>query len=384
MSSIKPDYHTVKELLHSRSFSIDEYQREYKWDSKNIEELLSDLHNKFAQSYQDGDTPQAVGGYEEYFLGSIIVTKRNNRIYLVDGQQRTTSLTLLLIYLYRAAKEQGLDVAETMRPLIYSDNFGEKQFNIDIPERIPVVKALFEGEDYKVEDKEESVQNIYARYKDMEDFGLVESLGTALQSFIYWLMNKVGLIEISTDSDEHAYSIFETMNDRGKPLSPVDMLKAYLLAPITDAEDRRRANETWKTTIHNLISSGDDIDPERDSTFMKAWLRAKYAQSQRERKSGAADKDFELIGNSFHRWFRDNATRIDAGSPQNNLRLMTEEIPFFAHAYMRILEAEKSYVSGLEPYFTTDITISRSNALFSWLRSPPTMMLKLWAVKSLP
>ena len=61
-------------------------------------------------------------------------------------------------------------------------------------------------------------------------------LGDALPHFIYWLLTQVGLIEIATDNDNYAYAIFETMNDRGKPLSPVDMLKAYLLAPIEDAD----------------------------------------------------------------------------------------------------------------------------------------------------
>lgn len=51
MSSITPHYRTIKELLQSRSFSIDEYQREYKWESKNIDELVSDLLEKFEASY---------------------------------------------------------------------------------------------------------------------------------------------------------------------------------------------------------------------------------------------------------------------------------------------------------------------------------------------
>lgn len=104
MSSITPHYRTITELLQSRSFSIDEYQREYKWDRADIEELVTDLQNKFDTSYVEGDPPKKAGEYADYFLGSIIVTDRNNKSYLVDGQQRVTSLTLLLIHLYREAK----------------------------------------------------------------------------------------------------------------------------------------------------------------------------------------------------------------------------------------------------------------------------------------
>lgn len=80
MSSITPHYRTITELLQSRSFSIDEYQREYKWERSNIEELLSDLLGKFYTSYLDGDAPDKTAGYADYFLGSSIVTKRDSHL----------------------------------------------------------------------------------------------------------------------------------------------------------------------------------------------------------------------------------------------------------------------------------------------------------------
>lgn len=351
VTSITPHYRTVRELLQSRPFSIDEYQREYKWERKNIEELVFDLRGKFEESYSAGDAPRAASGYASYFLGSIIVTKRGNKSYLVDGQQRVTSLTLLLIYLYREARSQGLDVTATIEPLIFSDNYGERQFNLDIAERLPVIRALFNGEDYTADGKDESIQAILARYQDIESMDLAAELDAALASFIYWLIGNVGLIEIHTDADAQAYAIFETMNDRGKPLSPVDMLKAYLLAPIEDDQQRTAANQVWKKTVSQLISWEPDPDTERDSAFVKAWLRAKYADTTRDRKAGAIDKDWELIGTIFHRWVRDNAARVGAGDDKQNCRLMTEEFPFFARAFLAILNASTKYTPGLEPIF---------------------------------
>ena len=68
MSAINPYYRSIKELLQSQSFSIDEYQREYKWEKENIDELLSDLQAKFFSHYKAGDETPAVSGYGEYFL----------------------------------------------------------------------------------------------------------------------------------------------------------------------------------------------------------------------------------------------------------------------------------------------------------------------------
>ena len=136
MSAITPYYGTVQQLLQSQSFAIDEYQPEYKWEKKNVDELLSDLLDKFLNNFHDDDSTAAVSNYEEYFLGSIIVSKRNGKNYLIDGQQRVTSLTLLLIYLYREAQRKALRVSGTIAPLIFSDNLGQPRFNLDIPERL--------------------------------------------------------------------------------------------------------------------------------------------------------------------------------------------------------------------------------------------------------
>lgn len=262
-----------------------------------------------------------------------------------------TSLTLLLIYLYREAQAQALGVTSTVEPLIVSNDFGERKFNLDITERVPVLRALFSGDQYDATGKDESIQTIVSRFDDIQTMDIAEELGDGLEVFIYWLINKVGLIEISTETDAHAYAIFETMNDRGKPLSPVDMLKAYLLGAVDDAEARADANRIWKKTVFDLISWEPSPDAERDASFVKAWLRAQFAETIRERRAGASDKDWELIGSAFHRWVRDNASRMGVGDSSSNLTLMTSELPFFARAYRRILEASRECVPGLEPVF---------------------------------
>ena len=117
-----------------------------------------------------------------------------------------------------------------------------------------------------------------------------------------WLVENVHLVEITAYSDGDAYTIFETMNDRGLSLTPADMLKGYLLANITDADKRTRASRVWKERVQALAELGKD----EDADGIKSWLRSQYAESIRERKRGAAPQDFDLIGTEFHRWVRDH------------------------------------------------------------------------------
>jgi len=351
MSAITPHYRSIQDLLQGRSFAIDEYQREYKWEKKNIEDLLNDLQAKFFAHYQPGHETKSVNEYGEYFLGSIIVSQRNGKNYLVDGQQRTTSLTLLLIHLYRAANEKQLGVAATMAPLIYSDDMGVAKFNLDIPERLDIIRALYEGTPFVPDDKDESIQTMHARYQEIEASGLVEELGDGLPHFIYWLMRKVGLIEIATSDDAYANVIFESMNDRGKPLGPMDMLKAYLLAPITDAPKRAEVNAAWRSQVLDLITVNQEHEHDRDGEFMRDWLRAQYAETIRERVANATEKDWELVGSMFHRWVRDNHARLGLGKADANAGFVKDSFRFFSKTWLLIQQASATYTPGLEAIY---------------------------------
>jgi len=363
MSIIQPTYSSVKKLLSNRRFNIDEYQREYKWEQKHLEELLTDLTQRFNDSYKPGDDTSQVKNYSDYFLGPIIIASKNGESYIVDGQQRCTTLTLVLIYLYHKCKSEGLSQQSLIEPLIFSDNYGEKSFNINVPERTSILKDLFEGNEISIDNKEESVRNIVLRYQDIEEINLAEELQDSFQHFIYWLLDKVGVIEITTNNPEQAYEIFETMNSRGKPLSPVDMLKSYLIGEITDQDKLREANKNWKQTVKELIFWGESEDEERDDDCIKAWLRAKYAKTMRERKINSVDKDWELIGSSFHKWTRDNSQNIGLGSQDDNYAFMTNEFGFYASYFKLILEASQQFTPSLEAVFYNarlDFTLQRT------------------------
>ena len=96
----------INDLFNNR-YTVQYYQREYNWGTKQIEELVYDLTNEFLNYYKDGDTQRDVANYGNYFLGPIILTTDNA---IIDGQQRLSSLTLLLIYLNNLQKSIGTNL----------------------------------------------------------------------------------------------------------------------------------------------------------------------------------------------------------------------------------------------------------------------------------
>ena len=141
---------TVRELLKGIKYSIDYYQREYKWGTKQADELVSDLVTKFFEEFDKGHERKLVANYPHYFLGSIIISKRNSANFIVDGQQRLTSLTLFIIFLNNLQRDR--DNVVQIEELIFSEKFGEKSFNLDVEERNGCMEALFEGKSFDVSD----------------------------------------------------------------------------------------------------------------------------------------------------------------------------------------------------------------------------------------
>lgn len=348
MKEIQAKTRSVRELLSDTKYGIDYYQREYKWQTKQIVELVSDLTTAFLEEYQPQHERKDVASYGHYFLGSIVISQPDEKKQIVDGQQRLTSLTLLLIYLHNIQEERP--DAVSIEKMIFSEEYGEKSFNLDIPERNECMNALFDGVPYDAVDQVESIQNLIGRYNDIvEAFPANIKDDKALPYFVDWLRNKTQLVEITAYADADAYTIFETMNDRGLSLSNTDMLKGYLLASITDTTKRAEANKEikhWLLTFAKRDSERDTKESEAD--FFKAWLRAKYARDIRERKKGAKPEDFDLIGTEYHRWVRAKDDLIGLGTSDDFNRWVRQDLRFFARIYLELQDASETLKPGLE------------------------------------
>ncbi len=340
---------TVRELLSGTKYSIDYYQRDYKWTTKQVQELLEDLIGRFEEDYDESHERQEVVGYGHYFLGSIVISAKDGKKLIIDGQQRLTTLTLLLIFLHNVQRDRPTQV--NIKDLIFSEKFGKKTFNIEVEERVRCMDAIFSQESFDTTDQPESVKNISARYTDIEALFPADIKDETLPFFIDWLIENVHLVEITAYSDDDAYTIFETMNDRGLSLTATDMLKGYLLANIADEDKRNTAAMTWKKFTTELADFGKEENKEEVADFFKAWLRSQFADSIRERKKNAKAQDFDRLGTEFHRWIRENKDRINLKKSDDSFNFIERDMAFYARQYLLIRNATQNYSEGLEDVF---------------------------------
>lgn len=345
---IDADDRCVFEVLNERKYTVDYFQREYSWEKKHIEQLVTDLSSAFLAAYEDGDARSEVEHYNNYYLGPFVVASKDGARSIIDGQQRLTSLTLLLIYLNNLQKQNG--GKESIEPMIFSEKYGVKSFNIQVEERKRCLEKLFQEGQYEVrEGDDESTFNMVERYGDIALAFPEEIKATAFPYFLDWLKYNVILVEITAYSDENAYTIFESMNDRGLNLTATEMLKSYILSRLPDQKSRDKANSFWKESIQNLHIESK----EEDLRFIQAWFRGQYADSIRQSKAGSSNEDFEKIGTRFHNWFRDNIgkAKLKANSVADFQTFVHIEMAFYLDAYLKILEAQKEEKPGWEQIF---------------------------------
>lgn len=350
-NKIEAHHRSLAEVLENKKYTVDYFQREYSWGEKHIEELVTDLTSSFLNEYSPHHDRLRDGpNYNKYYLGPFVVSESQGKRSIIDGQQRLTSLTLLLIYLNNLQAELELDDKEDIEDMIFSKSRGAKSFNITVEERVACLEALFTGGCYTpTEEDDESTKNMAERYQDIAEAFPEEIKNGAYPYFIDWLKDNVVLVEIIAYSDENAYTIFETMNDRGLNLTPSEMLKGFILSRFDNVDKRQKANDLWKKAMMDLKA----YDKDEDQRFFQSWLRAQFADTIRPGKAGSKNEDFEKIGTRFHSWVRDNLIKVGLDSADGTTfeKFIHTEFNFYLKAYTKILEAEKDLTQELEHVF---------------------------------
>lgn len=235
-------------------FVIPHYQRPYSWTVEEAEELFDDLYN-FMQQTRNGNNP------EPYFLGSIVLIKEDNnpRSEVIDGQQRLTTLTILLACL--AEKLSGNNRTALLK---YINQPGNPIENLDPKPRLTLrernkeffrtyiqtegkLKELFNKNPNGLTDPQKNIRNNAELFwKKIEQLDVNEVF-----QFASFIVLHCYLVVVSTPNMESAYRIFSVLNDRGLELLPSDILKAEIIGKI-DETRQEEYTKKWEEAEDNL------------------------------------------------------------------------------------------------------------------------------------
>lgn len=260
---ITPTTHTIGQFFHNSTeqFFIPAYQRRYAWRDSQLDALFNDIYQ-----LKDGDT---------HLLGTLVLLADThnssiNRLEVVDGQQRITTLCLLLKILRDnlvEKKEHADKVTEVNKYL--SCEVSDKK------ERKLILGDL-DAEDYeKIMDNKIGVELENERLKGALDFfgERVGLLGKDAPSFYRKLTNQVELIRLDIGQARDAYKLFETINNRGLKLSAADIIKNFLLghASLLGDDMLKEVKGEWRQLVLEL----DKLDYSDMDRFFRQYLMGK-------------------------------------------------------------------------------------------------------------
>lgn len=319
-TTIEVNKQSVEALLGSgktKPFVIPEYQRPYAWTDEQVETLFEDLWDFTATS----------GGTERegsYFLGSIVAYENEDgEQEIIDGQQRITSLFLLLRAIY--TKLVATPVSERtpeannfvgkIEPAIWRTNklTGTVDFkNILLTSRVvnnegnETLRSILETGKTDENAKDNYSKN-YNRFQELFDKHSTENPLMVYQ-FIYALLNQAILLPITADTQDTALTIFSTLNDRGLPLSDADIFKAKIYNQL-EIDEKKDFIERWKDLDEQATDADESIQQlfyynmfylralEKDTKTTTPGVRKYYAANKFERlyKDGLLDTLFVIL-----------------------------------------------------------------------------------------
>lgn len=306
MARIENHSYSIEDAFRECFYIIPDYQREYVWTDKEVHQLLEDINEQI-----DG------GATREYFIGTILVspTAEKNHFEVIDGQQRLTTFFLLLCALKHIF--QGEPQRNALSNLIstsYTTNDGETRVSLKLEPRYEnageVMTKLVEidGDPSSVRigiqasgiSSFGSLDNIINAYTILHNY-LKDNYDDAQKLKKYWgyLARNVIFIQISTDISS-ALKIFETINERGVGLNPMDLLKNLLFTQVKQENFSQLKNE-WKKITKPLEQEG-----EKPLRFLRYFLMANY--EIKNKRSDSVIREDEIYD-----WFveKDNASLCD-------------------------------------------------------------------------
>lgn len=262
----------ISNVLKTRRFRVPAYQRSYAWEDEHVDALLADIH-------------EAIKGKEkEYFLGSIVVTGPvDRRFEVVDGQQRLTTVSLLIAAIRDRFRRDGDTEAETSirndflanvdrktkerEPKLALNEVDNELYQELIEDQSSVDVTRFPRQSHKrllgaANCMRKYIDDLCQTSKDSEE---------TLHEWLDYLEANLKVIMVTTPDDSNAFVIFETLNDRGLELAISDLLKNYLFHRSGDKLEETK--NRWLTMVAVLESASDDP---LIVTYLRHFAMSKY------------------------------------------------------------------------------------------------------------
>jgi uncharacterized protein with ParB-like and HNH nuclease domain len=348
---LKPYDRKISQIFNNIQYDVDFYQREYKWNDeleyKPVSSLLKDIFYRFdLEKYNHNQeiNQESTDKLEWYYLNTFMTNLIKGKKYIVDGQQRLTTLTLVSIGLYHLAIKHQLEqhIIDALKNSIVGVTEFGKTFWMGFKDRKDALEDVLDNNTDFTKRKDDNIiseRNIYKNYLVILN-SLDAKFATPhkLQTFISYFRHRVYLIEIEIDKDKDVAMVFEVINDRGVPLKPYEILKGKILSQI-DIADREKYIEIWETQIEKIEKNGENEIDE----FFGFYFRSKFSDN--------AEHYSKLDKTRYHKtiFLDEYELKIGLKNNEEKARYFVEKtLPYFSDVYVEMLKYYNDYYKDFE------------------------------------
>jgi len=346
---IAPDKQNLDQVFSNTAYYIDFYQRDYRWTDDPVLRLLDDVFHKFGEQYarkSDLDASKEIiaAHYPWYYLNTYVTNVVEGRVYVVDGQQRLTTLSLILIKLHHLAKQHGSKLAGWIDSKIAGQSGFDQQFWMNHVGHKDAQQALFDGAAPATIDTSSGItaRNMVANYTTISTF-LDRKLTDkrCFETFVFYVLQRLVLINLAVEQTDVSM-VFEVINDRGVRLRPYEILKGKLLGQIDKIElDGGKYNDLWEQRATAINA----FDEDKFDSFFRFYLKAKFASNR---------KDGQRFDGDYHRTMF--APEMDAQlgllhSPQKVKTFLKGDFSYYTDLYVRLSHAYAGQDPGLRSVY---------------------------------
>ena len=303
MSKLTVDQKSVYALLSDKkaNFLIPDYQRPYTWSKDECETLWTDLIN-FA--VPEGNAAK-FDTESEYYLGSIVTfLNPQKKQEVIDGQQRLTTLLLLLRAFYDRFAWMGDDDSQKTRQAIARCIWKTTEFGAPLMDQLKIDSQVI-SDDTKTEflnilkegEITPSQRSSYAKNFDFFQ-RKVEELASNYPSYVSLfavrILNNVIFLPIEADSQDTALRIFSTLNDRGLPLSDADIFKSEFYKFFSQRGEKDTFVARWKS-LESTTKEAFDLQRRLDSPLDELFVRYMYFERARRGTPGTTTESLRAF-----------------------------------------------------------------------------------------
>ena len=370
MSKLNIDQKTILELFSDKKsdFLIPDYQRPYAWDEIECTTLWDDI---FAFAIPNNDC-KSFNETDEYFLGPIVTFRnKDNKLEIIDGQQRLTTLMLLLRAFY--TKFQFMADVDSVNT---RNNMAKCIWKTDEFDNILVDKLKIDSEVSSDDDKEEFLNilrtgEVKKEYKSKYAINFnffQEKINEFINEFPSYsaylparIMRNCNLLPIEAENQDVALRIFSTLNDRGKPLSDSDIFKAQLYKYFSDKGEKDIFIKRWKE-LEDKIEKIFDVQngSPMDDLFTKYMYYERAKQGIRGSTTEALRKFYE----------KDKYSLLKNDTTISNLELLADfwekivnqDDKYFSKEALRKLFVLKYSPNGMWEFFISVYYMARKDS----------------------